>query len=263
MSEKVKSEDNNRRLFTLIVIIGIVVVLIGAIGYGAFIFLSGTGEASVAIDDAISTIDAQEGQVVYQIDETQSTARFYINEVLNGEDITVIGETSEVGGQMVVNFDNPAESEIGEMLMNAATLETDNQNRNRALRLFIFQTMNPENEFIRFQPTGLVGLPTDSVAAGEALEFQIAGDLTVTGTTNEVLFDATVTLTDEETITGTATTTIQYPEYGISFRSPPQVASVEDDVRLEIEFVALPVDESDETDDGDADTDSADTENEE
>jgi hypothetical protein len=52
-------------------------------------------------------------------------------------------------------------------------------------------------------------------------------------------FDATVTPVSDTRLEGTASATIPYADFGISIlRLPPQVASVEDTVTLEIQFAA-------------------------
>jgi polyisoprenoid-binding protein YceI len=59
--------------------------------------------------------------------------------------------------------------------------------------------------------------------------------------TKQVTFDVTTSAASESRLTGTATTTIAYADYGITIPQVRQVASVEDQVRLELEFVAVPV----------------------
>jgi polyisoprenoid-binding protein YceI len=125
---------------------------------------------------------------------------------------------------------------IGPILVNARTLTTDNDFRNRAIKNRILNTN--DYEFVTFAPTELVGLP-DSVSVGESFAFQIVGDLTVRDATREVTFDAAVTPISETELEGTATTMILYADFGLSIPDAPAVASVEDEVRLEIDFVAV------------------------
>jgi polyisoprenoid-binding protein YceI len=62
--------------------------------------------------------------------------------------------------------------------------------------------------------------------------------LTIRDVTRDVTFDVTVTPTAETRLEGTATTTIRYADYGITIPQVRQVASVAEEVRLEIDFVA-------------------------
>jgi hypothetical protein len=48
----------------------------------------------------------------------------------------------------------------------------------------------------------------------------------------------TVQASSDARLEGTATATIAYADYGISIPQVPQVASVADQVRLELDFVA-------------------------
>ncbi|HSH79411.1 MAG TPA: YceI family protein [Herpetosiphonaceae bacterium] len=73
---------------------------------------------------------------------------------------------------------------------------------------------------------------------GQAYTFQIVGDLTIRDVTKEVTFDVSATAQSESRLEGTARTTILYADYGISIPSVPQVASVGDEVKIEIDFVA-------------------------
>lgn len=236
--------SNARRLFTLTVIAVIAIVLIGAIGYAAFIFISGTGEASQDISEVVAPLES-EGDV-YAIDPAQSTARFYIDEVLNGQDKTVIGETNQVGGQMAVNFDDPSQTEIGEIVINARTFVTDDDNRNRAIRTFILQSNQDQYEFITFAPETITidGQSSDAIVPGTVLQVSISGDLTVVAATNTVTFTGEITYNADETISGVLDTTIRYADYDISIQAPPIVSDISEETRLELDFVAVPAGEA-------------------
>jgi polyisoprenoid-binding protein YceI len=71
--------------------------------------------------------------------------------------------------------------------------------------------------------------------------FQIVGDLTVAGTTQSVTFDTTATLDSSDQLTGQAIATVLYPDFNLTIPSVPFVAGVDEDVRLEINFVAQAV----------------------
>jgi polyisoprenoid-binding protein YceI len=243
MTNTSRTNDNNRNWVRIIGIVVLIVVLLAGGGLAALILTGGSGEPSQAAADAAPTLENEEttGRTQYRIEPSGTTARFSIDEVLNNEDVTAVGTTNEVGGDFIVDFDTPAESEVGTILVNARTLETDNFFRNRALRSFILQSAQDEYEFIRFEPTELSGLPDDSVAPGDTLEFQITGDLTIVETTNEVTFDASVTVDEDGILTGQASTTVLYPDFNLTIPDVPNVASVEDEVLLEIEFTAVEV----------------------
>ncbi len=227
------------------VIIVIVALLIigGTLAAGAFVMLNltaGSGEASEEI--SAPELESTTGTTVYRIVPAESEVRFLIDEVLRGEDFTAVGATNEVAGDIAVDLANPANTELGLVRINVRTLETDAANRNRALRSFILNSSQDEFEFAEFQPTELIDLPA-SAAIGESFSFQIVGDLTVSGVTNSVTFDSTVTLDADNRLSGQAVTTVLYPDFELTIPSVPFVASVDDAVRLEIDFVAEAVSE--------------------
>ncbi len=186
--------------------------------------------------DDTEMASASEG-TIFRIDSQRSTAEFNIDEVLRGEDFTVVGTTNQIAGDILVNPDDPASSEIGEILINARDLTTDADGRNRALRNFILRSSNDEFEFISFQPTAIENMP-DQVTVGETFEFQVIGDLTIIDTTQEVTFDVTVTPLDETEIEGVAEAVILYQDFDITIPDVPFVASVEDEVTLRLDFIA-------------------------
>lgn len=178
-------------------------------------------------------------RILYRIDPANSQATFHLQEDLRGVRTDVIGTTTEVAGDIIIDFTNPAASQLGTIRINARTLATDNETRNRALRSQILQTANPEYEFVEFVPTALNNLPA-SVVIGQAYTFEIVGNLTIVGRTNEVKFTAQVTPESATRLVGTATTVVQYANWGISIPSVQSVANVTEDVTLTIDFVAGP-----------------------
>jgi polyisoprenoid-binding protein YceI len=173
----------------------------------------------------------------FRIDPARSEARFIIDEVLRGNPFTVVGTTSAVEGDLLVDLDNPAQTEVGEISVDASTLVTDESLRNRAIYNFILNTST--HQFVRFTPTNLLGLPQTAVAIGETVEFQIEGELTIRTITQPVTFEAVVTIISDTEISGQATTIIQRDDFDLSIPRVPQVASVDEELTLEIEFVAV------------------------
>jgi polyisoprenoid-binding protein YceI len=190
------------------------------------------GAATVSGTDGVTTTaDA----VVLRISQADSEARFVIDEVLNGTPKTVVGTTDQVAGEIAVDPDNLAQTQVGVIQVNARDLTTDNDFRNRAIKNQILQT--DQYEYITFTPIEISGLPQNGTV-GELYSFQIVGDLTIRGVTKRVTFDVTAQAISTSRIEGTATATINYADYGITIPRVPQVASVADQVRLELDFAA-------------------------
>jgi polyisoprenoid-binding protein YceI len=119
--------------------------------------------------------------------------------------------------------------------VNARTLATDNNFRNNSIRNRILNT--DSYEFITFTPTSLEGLP-DSVAAGDTVTFSMIGDLTIRDVTNEVTFEVEATAVSATQISGTASTIIGREAFNLIIPTVPNVANVEEEVELYIDFVA-------------------------
>src|SRR3712207_650489 len=104
-----------------------------------------------------SASTADMATILAQIVPEESEVRFVLDEVLNNEDVTVVGTTNQVAGELEVNADDPSATRIGTIQINARTLTTDNDFRNRAIQNRILETES--YEYITFVPTEIVGLP--------------------------------------------------------------------------------------------------------
>lgn len=195
--------------------------------------VSDTATANTAAASDTNVVPA--GAFVAQIVPHESEARFLIDEVLNNEPITVVGATNQVAGELAVDPQEPSKTRVGIIQINARTLTTDNDFRNRAIKNRILFT--DEYEFITFEPTEITGLP-QSGTVGQTYTFQMTGNLTIRDVTQPVTFEVTATPTTDTRLEGTAQATIRYADFNITIPQVPQVASVSDDVRLEIDFVA-------------------------
>lgn len=197
-------------------------------------------EAASSSTTAATEVPADEptGLQVFQIDDTQSEVSFTIGEVLRGSPFTVVGTTSGVSGEILLDPTNPTSTQVGPIQIDARALATDSSRRDGAIRRFVLGSNDDANRFITFTPTNIDGLPAQ-IAVGDTLNFQMTGDLWISGVTRSETFDVTVSVDSTQQISGQGSSTILYADYGLSVPSVPFVASVEDEVGLNIEFVAL------------------------
>ena len=172
---------------------------------------------------------------VYTISSEGSEARFLIDEVLRGEDVTVVGTTDQVAAELSVDLADASEAQLGTILVNVRDLATDSEFRDRAIKNQILLT--DEYEYVSFTPTDISGLP-DTVNVGDSFDVQVTGDLTITDTTLPTTFTATVTAVSEDELMGTATTTFDYADFGLEIPFSQSVDAVEDSVTLELDFTA-------------------------
>lgn len=143
--------------------------------------------------------ETEGGASIFEIVSAESEARFLIDEVLRGDPVTVVGSTDQVAGQVAADPSDLSSAQAGIIQVNARTLVTDNQFRNRAIKNRILLT--DDHEFVNFAPTEIVGLDGYGVV-GESYSFQIVGDLTVTDVTREVTFEVTATPVSETRLEG-------------------------------------------------------------
>ena len=209
-----------------------VTILFGVLAYS---YLKPTEAASGPIQAAAIAQSTTAGATTYTIDQASSEARFVIDETLNGEPVTVVGTTNQVAGQIALDSSDPSTAQVGAITINARTFATDSTNRDRATQNQVLKTA--DYEYITFTPTALVGLP-ESLTVGQRYTFQIVGQLELVGQTHKATFDVTVTPTAEGTLQGTATTTINYADWGISVPNVPMVTDLADTVTLELDFIA-------------------------
>jgi polyisoprenoid-binding protein YceI len=195
-------------------------------------------EPKAESSDATSDGDAASNTdlIIAVIDPAESEVRFTLGELLGGVPTTVIGVTDQVAGEIAIDPENPADSKVGVILVNARTFVTDNNFRNRAINNEILET--DEFELITFTPTAITGFP-ENPAVGDVLEFQITGDLTIRDITQEITFDTSVTVVSETRLEGYASAMIARADYDLRIPNVPRVADVDEEVLVEIEFVAL------------------------
>jgi polyisoprenoid-binding protein YceI len=213
-----------------------------AVGAGAYTYLKPPAAASgtlavvpittASIDDA-AQMDTS--STLYAIESGASQATFTIDEVLRGSPKTVVGTTSSVSGEILFDAADASSTQVGTILIDARSLATDDSSRTRVLNNQILDTN--EYEYISFTPTSVSGMP-DEVTVGQPFAFQLTGDLAIRDTTRPVTFDVTATLGSDGKLTGSATSTIQYSDWGITVPDVPFVASVGNQVVLGLDFNA-------------------------
>jgi len=174
--------------------------------------------------------------VIFEIDQEGSEVRFNIYELLRGTPKDVIGVTNQVAGQVAINLSDLSSAKVGEILINARTLATDDDRRNQAIRNRILFT--DQYEYIRFVPTQINGLQGEATT-GQTITFQIEGDLTIRDITKPVTFELSLTGETTERISGSAKAVIQRADFNLNVPEVPFVADVGEEITLEIDLVLL------------------------
>ena len=184
-----------------------------------------------------------------------TVARYMVEEVLASQGFKVAtGETSEVVGRIVFDADGAIVADESSIVIQAGTLKTDNDRRDRYVREQTLQTaMYPE---IIFRPTSAEGLPSPLSEASGEVEFTLSGDLTIRDQTRPVTWDVTAEFGDS--ITGLAVIDINFEQFGMDKPRVAVVVSVGDTIRLELDFVGTAEQTAAMSTDSDTESDTAD-----
>jgi polyisoprenoid-binding protein YceI len=181
------------------------------------------------------TLTATNNETIYRLDASRSTITYTVTEKLAGTTHTATGTTRGIAGDIALNTTKPADSRIGDIVINVQQLTSDQQLRDERLRHDYLQSNDYQTA--TFSPTTLDGLPT-KISEDTPYKFTITGDLTVKETTKPATLKATGTLTGNE-LHLNATTTISLTNYGIGPINMVGFAQADDNARLDFNLTAI------------------------
>jgi polyisoprenoid-binding protein YceI len=148
--------------------------------------------------------------------------------------VEAVGSTKQVNGAVVITNDGAIVPDQSKIIVDLSTLASDRGQRDNFIKQNTLQTAQyPNAELVLREATDLLKpLPTTG-----ADSFQLLGDLTVRGVTRPVQWDVQADFSPEA-VTGTATTLVRITDFGMQTPRAGQVLSVEDEIRLELDFTA-------------------------
>ena len=160
------------------------------------------------------------------------TAGYRVDEVLNGQEITVTGRTEEVTGELTVAGGQLTAGTVSVDLVSVATDsgQRDNQFRTRVLDV----AQHPSADFTLTAPVPLGGLDV-----GSTIAVTLTGTMALHGTTRDVSVPATVERTAQDAVTVTGSLPLTWSDYGVQAPDLGFV-SVEDAGTIEFSFPAAP-----------------------
>lgn len=198
---------------------------------------------SVTVDwdvpDAPRLVASGPGQTVYRIDPSRSTASYEVKEELAGVDGTAVGETRGIAGDILFDVTEPANSQVGEIVVNVEQLTSDESLRDKRLRVDYLDSH--EHPLARYRTTGIRGLP-DRVEDGVDYDIELSGELTVKETTKPTEVSATVRREDGE-LHIDATAEILLSDFDVGPISVIGLVSTGNDAKLRFDLVAPEADE--------------------
>lgn len=182
--------------------------------------------------DAYAATPDNAPSTVYQIDSAASEARYRVK-----EELVSIGATEAVGSTQAiigsVMFDeNGIPMACSRIDVDLRTLTSDESRRDNYLYNNTLQT--EAFPLATFVLTSVEGMD-EALVEGQETTVTLIGDLTLHGVTNLVAWETVVTL-EGETITGTANTEFQMPEFDITPPKAGPVVSLEELVKLEFDL---------------------------
>lgn len=225
-----------------LIIAGVGLALIVALAAVAFYIYGpgatgGSTTTSGGATTAAPTLAPTANGTLFTIDASTSQASFTMHEVLFGQPKTVVGTTNGVSGQILVDQTTPGQSKVGQIRVDLTGLATDSDMRNRTIQNRILETGDPANQYAVFVAQSVSGLPS-SIAIGQKVSFNLAGNLTIHQVTRPVAFAVTATLTSAAQLTGQAQATVRYSDFNIAIPDVPSVTGVSDTTTLTLNFTA-------------------------
>lgn len=145
----------------------------------------------------------------------QSLAGYRVDEVLAGQDVTVVGRTSAVSGRVIIE---DAHLTSAQLSVELGKVETDNSNRDDAFRDLLKTAEFPEATFVVDEPVDLALAVPEGDA--QSVRLEVPGQLTVAGTTVDVTASVVATVHGSEvTLAGSIPVTfadfnIEAPDLG-------------------------------------------------
>ncbi len=193
-------------------------------------------QTTVSVTPAAPSQDspAPTGPLHLVLDPAKSEARYRVREQLANISFPTdaVGTTRAISGTIVIEPDGTVVSQESKFTVDLTTLKSDKAQRDRYIQNNTLQTRSyPTAEFI---PTQVIGLPSPLPTSGTAT-FQLAGDLTVHGTTRPTTWDVTASV-DGQGLTGSASTSFTFEDFGMTPPRVPVLLSVEDTIKLEVDF---------------------------
>ena len=178
---------------------------------------------------------ATSGNVVFTLVEG-SVARFKVEEELARTGFKVAtGVTQDVAGAIAFAADGTVIADESRMVVMAATLTTDSNRRDGYVRQRTLET--DQYPDVVFVPTSVAGLPESLAGASGTAEYTITGDLTIKDQTREVTWDATAKFDGAGNVSGMASVEFTFEYFDMDKPSVAVVLSVDDTIRLELDYV--------------------------
>src|SRR5438270_2647872 len=232
-----------RRNILLAVIGGVIIIIVAGILYTSH-FASAVNQTQSHVASGAVTVTEtpapSTGLQTFQIVPAQTTASYSVYENLifqNKPNNDAIGTTHSVQGSFRIRSGASPLVAAMNITVDLRTLQTDAERRDNYVRQHALETDTyPYATFISISTQGLPASYTD----GQTIHFQLIGNLTMHGKTNNEVFDVQGKVVGK-TITGSATSTMYMTDFGIQPPNLANIAIAQNKVVVTITFVAQKV----------------------
>ena len=170
------------------------------------------------------------------LDASASQASYHAKEQLVGKTLPseAVGTSPGVTGTLALGADGSIAADQSTITVDLTKLKSDESRRDNFIKSDTLQTSQfPTATFVAH---AVQGLPTPLPTSGQAT-FQLLGDLTVHGVTKPVTWQVTAQFADT-TVSGSATTSVNITDFGMTPPKAGPVLSIEDGLGLELAFTA-------------------------
>jgi polyisoprenoid-binding protein YceI len=233
----------------VVAVLAVTLIAASAIGYAAWTGMPrATETAGVALPTPVPAFPIASAtpvlsRVLFTIEPSESQVQYEVNEVFitdTNRFNVAVGVTQDISGSVLVDFQNLKASRLSTLTINIQKFKSDQPLRDLAIqKLFLESAKYPIATFV---PTDLEGLP-DTYRLGDAIAFNVTGDLTARNITTPVTF-AVKLKNDGRKLTGTATTRLRMTGFGfgpIEIPGPTGIGGLiktEDEGRITFTFTA-------------------------
>ncbi len=177
------------------------------------------------------------GLTKYTLVTGQSSASYSVHEDLIFGGVgshTAVGTSNNVSGSFYLGLrGNHPELTTVDITVDLTTLQSDSSLRDGHVQDYLETSQFPDAKFIS---TNVKGLPA-TYTSGQTISFQIIGNLTIRGATNQETFAVTGKVSGD-TVTGRASTSIFMTDFGVTPPDLANIAIVNNNLTLTISFTA-------------------------
>lgn len=181
-------------------------------------------------------LSARDGETVYRIDPSRSSAKYAIEERIVGRDAsTAEGTTQAIAGDIAVDLQHGDAVRLGTVVVNLEQLTSDEPLRDARIRNDYLESH--KHPLATLKNSTITGLPA-TITPGDDYKVEIRGDLEIRDISRPTAWKAEVRLRDGR-IHATASTKVNLSDFGVEPITIVGLVSTSDEATLTFDLVAI------------------------